>query len=204
MTELFQLQNSQGEIVGINNYIIMSYTPTGLGVDFNNNYTQYENYFIPSKIKTNQGRFKINILFGDIESQSYATFSDFATFLSYQPLTLIYNIDDKTWFRDGILSSLTKTEIGGSTVFQTDKLNESFSLDFINIWYNNKSIEYKTYKIDSSLDYYGKIFNHFITKNNITDDNLIDFAKIDTAKTITNEKNKYCYGYFDRKIDTGE
>ncbi len=107
-----------------------------------------------------QGQFQIYILFGDVESQAYQTFSDFAQFLAYQPLTLTYTTDSGTWYRDGRLNSLTKTEIGGSTVFATDRINESFTLEFINNWYNNKTAEYKSYDPDPNLGQYAKIYSY--------------------------------------------
>lgn len=158
MTEMFQLSNARGEVVGINNYDLTSFTPTGLGIEFNNTYMQYDSYFKLSKTNINQGKFSVNIMFGDIESESYLTFSDFATFLSYQPLMMIYTTDIGTWYRDARLTKLTKTEIGGATVFATDKLNESFSIEFINPWYKNKTGYYKTYDSDSGLAIYSKGF----------------------------------------------
>ncbi|WP_312695049.1 phage distal tail protein domain-containing protein, partial [Leuconostoc pseudomesenteroides] len=135
-------------------------TPTGLGVQFTNTYSQYETYFKATKSTVAQGQFQIYILFGDVESQAYQTFSDFAQFLAYQPLTLTYTTDSGTWYRDGRLNSLTKTEIGGSTVFATDRINESFTLEFINNWYNNKTAEYKSYDPDPNLGQYAKIYSY--------------------------------------------
>ena len=155
---MFALTNARGETVDINNDKLLSYTPTGLGVQFTNTYSQYETYFKATKSTVTQGQFQIHILFGDVESQAYQTFSDFAQFLAYQPLTLTYTTDSGTWYRDGRLNSLTKTEIGGSTVFATDRINESFTLEFINNWYNNKSAEYKSYDPDANLGTYGKIY----------------------------------------------
>ncbi len=155
---MFALTNARGETVDINNDKLLSYTPTGLGVHFTNTYSQYETYFKATKSTVAQGQFQINILFGDVESQAYQTFSDFAQFLAYQPLTLTYTTDSGTWYRDGRLNSLTKTEIGGSTVFATDRINESFTLEFINNWYNNKTAEYKSYDPDPNLGTYGKIY----------------------------------------------
>lgn len=166
MTEAFQLLNARGDQVGINNYDLMSYTPTGLGVQFTNSYNQYDSYFKLSKSTMTQSKFQVNILFGDIESESYQTFSDFATFLNYQPLTFIYSSDIGVWYRDARLSGLTKTEIGGSTVLATDKLDEQFSLEFINPWYNNKSGEYRSYDSDSNLAIYGKGFFNEIGEAN--------------------------------------
>lgn len=157
---MFALTNARGETVDINNDKLLSYTPTGLGVQFTNTYSQYETYFKATKSTVTQGQFQIYILFGDVESQSYRTFSDFAQFLAYQPLTLTYTTDSGTWYRDGRLNSLTKTEIGGSTVFATDRINESFTLEFINNWYNNKTAEYKSYDPDPNLGQYAKIYSY--------------------------------------------
>ncbi|WAM37827.1 phage distal tail protein domain-containing protein [Leuconostoc pseudomesenteroides] len=164
---MFALTNARGETVDINNDKLLSYTPTGLGVQFTNTYSQYETYFKATKSTVTQGQFQIYILFGDVESQAYQTFSDFAQFLAYQPLTLTYTTDSGTWYRDGRLNSLTKTEIGGSTVFATDRINESFTLEFINNWYNNKTAEYKSYDPDHNLGTYGKIYGNQIADTSI-------------------------------------
>lgn len=156
---MLQLTNARGETVDLNSEKLFANTPTGLGVQFTNTYSQYETYFKATKSTVTQGQFQIYILFGDVESQAYQTFSDFAQFLAYQPLTLTYTTDSGTWYRDGRLNSLTKTEIGGSTVFATDRINESFTLEFINNWYNNKTAEYKSYDPDPNLGTYGKIYN---------------------------------------------
>ncbi|AOT56557.1 phage baseplate protein [Weissella soli] len=153
---MFILTNSRGESVDLNGDNLLAYTPNGLGVQFSNMYSQSETYFQLTKSTIQQGQFQISILFGDVESQAYQTFSDFVQFLAYQPLTLTYTTDAGIWYRDGRLGSLTKTEIGGSTIFATDRLNESFTLEFINNWYNNKTAEYKTYDPDPDLATYGK------------------------------------------------
>ncbi|WP_349515875.1 phage distal tail protein domain-containing protein [Leuconostoc suionicum] len=155
---MFVLHNARGESVDLNNDSLLSYTPTGLGTTFTNTYSQYESYFKMTKANIQQGQMQLNILFGDVESRSYQTFSQFATFLSFQPLTLIYNTGVDTWHRDARLTSLTKTEIGGSTVLQVDRLVEQFTIEFINPWYNNKQGRYKTYNIDTGLAIYGSGF----------------------------------------------
>ncbi|MGQ2284283.1 phage distal tail protein domain-containing protein [Leuconostoc pseudomesenteroides] len=157
---MWQLTNARGETVDLDSEKLFANTPTGLGVQFTNTYSQYETYFKATKSTVTQGQFQINILFGDVESQAYQTFSDFAQFLAYQPLTLTYTTDSGTWYRDGRLNSLTKTEIGGSTVFATDRINESFTLEFINNWYNNKTAEYKSYDPDPNLGQYAKIYSY--------------------------------------------
>lgn len=153
---MFTLQNSRGEVVDLDSDDLFGYTPTGLGTVFSNSYSQYESYFKPTKKTIQQGQMSLNILFGSVESNSYQTFSDFASFLAYEPLTLIYTTKSGSWYRDAVLSSLTKTEIGGTTVIQVDRLVEQFAIDFINPWYNNKTADYKSYDADPNLAIYGK------------------------------------------------
>lgn len=152
------LSNARGESVNLVGYDILGYQPTGFGVSFSNSYTQYDSYFSTTNTKINQGQMGMNILFGDVESQSYTTFSSFATFLAYQPLTLTYVSPAGTWKREARVNSIGKSEIGGG-VYATDKLNESFTLDFINPWYNNKVGVYRTYTVDSNLAWVGKTYN---------------------------------------------
>lgn len=155
---MFKLTNARGETVDINTPSLRSYTPTGLGIQITNSYSPYETYFIPTKSVLSQGIMQVYMKFGDIESQSYQSFSDFAQFLAYRPYTLEYDFDDNTYYRDARLQSLTKTEIGGSTIDAFDRLNEIFTLEFINNWYNNKTAEYKSYDPDPNLGAYGKIY----------------------------------------------
>lgn len=153
------LNNARGEQVSLNNWDndLLAYTPTGFGVAFTNTYSQYDNYFKSGNTKVNQGQMSANILFGQVESQSYTTFSAFATFLAYQPLTLTYISPAGTWKRDARVNQVGKSEMGGG-VLATDRLAESFTLDFINPWYNNKTGTYRTYTSDSNLATFGKGF----------------------------------------------
>lgn len=153
---MFRLTNANGDTVDINTPSLRSYTPTGLGVQINNTYTPYETYFIPTSSVLSQGVLQVYIKFGDIESQSYQSFSDFAQFLSYQPYTLEYSVDDSIFYRTARLQSLTKTEVGGSTVGSFDRLNEIFIIEFVDNWYNNKTAEYKSYSVDAGLAITGK------------------------------------------------
>ncbi|MDN2451001.1 MULTISPECIES: phage distal tail protein domain-containing protein [Leuconostoc] len=157
---MFKLTNARGETVDINTPSLRSYTPTGLGLQITNSYSPYETYFIPTKSVLSQGIMQVYMKFGDIESQSYQSFSDFAQFLAYQPYTLEYDFDDNTYYRNARLQSLTKTEIGGSTIDAFDRLNEIFTLEFINNWYNNKTAEYKSYDPDPNLGQYAKIYSY--------------------------------------------
>ena len=153
----YLLSNAKGEQVNLVSSSLLGYTPTGLGVAFSNSYSQYDNYFSLTKSKINQGQMSLNILFGEVDSE-------FATFLSYQPLTLSYVSPAGTWQRDAHVASLNKSEIGGG-VSATDKLNESFTLNFINPWYNNKSVQYIKYKSDPNLAVFGRGYLNANTTN---------------------------------------
>ncbi|WP_439424823.1 phage distal tail protein domain-containing protein [Oenococcus alcoholitolerans] len=182
---MFKLTNAHGETVDLNTDSLREYTPTGLGLAFSNQYSAYESYFIPTKQVLNQGIMQANIQFGDISSQSYQTFSQFAEFLSYQPLTLEYTTDAGTWYRDAQLQGMTKTEIGGSTVGAFDKLNEQFTIEFINNWYNNKTAEYKSYDPDPNLGTYGKIYS--LNKPSTNPDRTINSVLIHDNQDGTNQ-----------------
>lgn len=199
---MFVLQNSRGETVDLDSTDLFGYTPTGLGVQFNNSYSQYESYFKTTKSVVQQGQMSVDILFGSVESKSYKTFSSFASFLAYQPLTLIYNTDVGLWMRDAQLASLTKTEIGGTTVASFDKLNEIFTIDFLNPWYNNKKAIFKTYSPDPNLAKYGKEYVNQGENNAISDTNsIVGLAVVGKAilgqtedESVT--KADFAYGYF--------
>lgn len=199
---MFSLINSRGESVDLSNDDLLSYTPTGLGAIFSNVYNQYESYFKVTKSTIQQGQMSINILFGDIESKSYQSFFEFTTFLAYEPLTLSYTTTIGTWYRDARIASLTKTEIGGSSINAVDRLNEQFTIDFLNPWYNNKSAVFKTYSPDPNLAKYGKEYVNQGANNAISDTNsIVGLAVVGKAilgqtedESVT--KADFAYGYF--------
>ncbi len=172
MVEKFELTNAIGISVGINNFKLMSYTPTGLGVKFNNNYNNYQTYFKLTKQSLSQGQFNAKILFGSVVSETFDSFQKFSEFLAYQPYTMTYTSDSGTWNREAMLSEMTKSEIGSSS-YDPNLLDESFTLEFINNWYNNKSAEYKSYDPDPNLGTYGKIYrpkyDQYVNRNLLLD-----------------------------------
>ncbi|AVI95046.1 hypothetical protein AX764_04360 [Oenococcus oeni] len=156
---MFQLTNAKGETVDIQTNAIRAYTPVGLGSQFTNTYVAYGAHFIrtnhqPVDPTTLPGQFYIG--FGGVMSQSYQSFADFASFLAYEPLTLTYTTDSGTWMRKCYSESLTKTEIGGSSVNATDVLNEIFIVEFASPWYQEKSVDYADYPDDDGLAIFGK------------------------------------------------
>ncbi|WP_257614503.1 phage distal tail protein domain-containing protein [Oenococcus oeni] len=158
---MFQLTNAKGETVDIQTNSLRAYTPTGLGTQYNNTYTPFGATFIRTShlpIDPTSLPVQFYLQFGDVSSQSYQTFSDFASFLAYEPLTLSYTTDSGTWYRDCNVESLTKTEIGGSSIIAADRLNEIIIFEFINPWYNNLSAVYQGYSDDPNLGTYGKIY----------------------------------------------
>ncbi|SYW19475.1 phage distal tail protein domain-containing protein [Oenococcus oeni] len=195
MTSMFQLTNAQGKTVDLNSNSLRSYTPIGLGLYMTNTYSVYNSSFIRTNSQLTDptsNPYEVYIQFGDISSQSYQTFSDFASFLAYPPYTLVYRTDAGTWYREANLQSITKTEIGGSTIIAADRLNETFILEFYTAWYQLQSEEYVSYSDDPNLGLYGKIYNTSI-KRNATDDSasfpdqtLINSSGIDLASIHDN------------------
>lgn len=158
MVEKFQLTNAKGETVGLNNFKFMSYSPSGLGVKFENSYNRYQSYFKLTSHNVAQGQFTARILFGNIVSETFDSFSEFSMFLAYQPYTMTYTSDAGVWHREAFLSEMTKSNIGNSSL-DPNLLDESFTLEFINNWYNNVKAEYQTYTPDVGLKTFGKAYN---------------------------------------------
>ncbi|WP_257609831.1 phage distal tail protein domain-containing protein, partial [Oenococcus oeni] len=160
-----------------------------------NTYSVYNSSFIRTNSQLTDptsNPYEVYIQFGDISSQSYQTFADFASFLAYPPYTLAYTTDAGTWYRKANLQSITKTEKGGSTIIAADRLNEAFILEFYTAWYQLQSEEYVSYSNDPNLGLYGKIYNTSI-KRNATDDSvsfpdqtLINSSGIDLASIHDN------------------
>ena len=158
---MFQLTNANGDTVDLNTDNLRAYTPTGLGLVLKNTYSVYKSSFLKTFSQIDDptsSPAQFYLKFGDVKSQSYQSFSDFSSFLAYQPYTLTYTTNAGTWYRDCNLQSLTKTEIGGSTIGQYERLNEILILEFINPWYNNLSAVYQEYSDDPNLGTYGKIY----------------------------------------------
>lgn len=158
MARKFNIYNARGEMVELFSDKLFTINPSGLGVSFENSYSQYESYFIQTNSNVSQGVFEANIIFSQIKSQTYQRFSDFVHFLAYQPYTFEYVIDSNSWKRDAYLKSLPKGEASNAGLLQ-----EQITLEFINNWYNNKTAEYKSYDADPALAAYGK---GYFQKNN--------------------------------------
>nr|WP_256957980.1 MULTISPECIES: phage distal tail protein domain-containing protein [unclassified Streptococcus] len=128
---ILKLINSKGEIMDLMDRAHFGYRPDGLGIAFSNTYEDNNANFIPIERKLNQGKLKLQMLFGLQTTDSYERFLEFAQFLNYQPLTLSYTAKGlDTYYRDCQISELTKSEIG-----EFDVLAEGFTLDFLTPWY---------------------------------------------------------------------
>ncbi|WP_235181592.1 phage distal tail protein domain-containing protein, partial [Oenococcus oeni] len=87
---MFQLTNAQGKTVDIQSNTLRAYTPIGLGLYMTNTYSVYNSSFIRTNSQLTDptsNPYEVYIQFGDISSQSYQTFADFASFLAYPPYT---------------------------------------------------------------------------------------------------------------------
>lgn len=197
MVRKFNLYNARGEIVELLSDKLFALNPTGLGLSLENSYSQYQTYMIRTNSKVTQGSFQTNIVFSQIKSQTYQQFSDFAQFLAYQPYTLEYVIDSGAWKRDAYLKELPKSEAATAGL-----IDEQFTLEFINNWYNNKTAEYKSYDPDPNLAKYGKEYINQGANIAISDTNsIVGLAVVGKAilgqteyESVT--KAYFAYGYF--------
>lgn len=151
MVRKFELINCNGESVSLFSEKLFATAPTGLGLNLDNVFSASDNYFIHTKSKVAQGNFQTTITFSQIKTATYSDFSDFASFLSHQPLTLKYITQTGTWYRDNLLKSISKGEASMAGL-----LSESFDIEFINPWYRHKSEESNAYNSDSDMQFFGK------------------------------------------------
>ena len=139
MIRQFRLYNSKDDMIDLlNNLDFFGVDPEGLGVSFDNALYGSNANFLPSGRALNAQQFTISILFGAETGESYQRYRDFVQFLNKPPYRLFYETDAGAYYRDCLLSELTKTELNEYFVLQ-----ESFVLDFTTPFYRwvNESYE---------------------------------------------------------------
>lgn len=139
MIRQFRLYNSKDDMIDLlNNLDFFGVDPEGLGVSFDNALYGSNANFLPSGRALNAQQFTISILFGAETGESYQRYRDFVQFLNKPPYRLYYETDAGAYYRDCLLSELTKTELNEYFVLQ-----ESFVLDFTTPFYRwvNESYE---------------------------------------------------------------
>lgn len=139
MIRQFRLYNSKDDMIDLlNNLDFFGVDPEGLGVSFDNALYGSNANFLPSGRALNAQQFTISILFGAETGESYQRYRDFVQFLNKPPYRLYYETDAGAYYRDCLLSELTKSELNEYFVLQ-----ESFVLDFTTPFYRwvNESYE---------------------------------------------------------------
>lgn len=139
MIRQFRLYNSKDDMIDLlNNLDFFGVDPEGLGVSFDNALYGSNANFLPSGRALNAQQFTISILFGAETGESYQRYRDFVQFLNKPPYRLYYETDAGAYYRDCLLSELTKTELNEYFVLQ-----ENFVLDFTTPFYRwvNESYE---------------------------------------------------------------
>lgn len=117
MIRQFSLQNEQGVI-----YSLMDvkrgflYEPEGLGVEYDYSYSRIGSAWINNEKEVSQEAIEGTLVFADKPYLGAAEFISFA--IPAQKLTLIYQTDAGTYYRDVDLVSMEKTEIGEGGVLQ--------------------------------------------------------------------------------------
>ena len=139
MIRQIRLYNSKNDMIDfLNNLDFFGFSPEGLGVSFDNDLYGSNATFLSGGKALNAKQFTINILFGAETGESYQRYSEFVQFLNKPPYRLYYETDAGTFYRDCLLSELTKTELNEYSVLQ-----ESFVLDFTTPFYRWISESYE-------------------------------------------------------------
>ena len=142
-----------------------AHNPSGLGINFNNDYAQSKTDFILNKTELNQAELKLTVAFGINTNQAYKDFETVGEFLNYQPMTLAYFTDDTDeYLRDCRLASLSKSELQAGRI-----LDEELILEFTSPWYRWEYGKLSPY-VDQSGD--GKV--HSYTYDYVYEDNISD------------------------------
>ncbi|HEL1640805.1 TPA: phage baseplate protein [Streptococcus suis] len=131
MIRNFKLINAKGDVLDLMQSSHFAHNPSGLGINFNNDYAQSKTDFILNKTELNQGELNLTVAFGINTKQAYKDFASIGEFLNYQPMTLAYytNGTDE-YLRDCRLASLSKSELQTGRI-----LDEELILEFISPWY---------------------------------------------------------------------
>lgn len=129
MIRQFSLQNEQGVV-----YSLMDvkrgflYEPEGLGVEYDYSYSRIGSAWINNEKEVSQEAIEGTLIFADKPYLGAAEFIGFA--IPAHKLTLIYQTDAGTYYRDVDLISMEKTEIGEGGVLQCP-----VTLMPVSLWY---------------------------------------------------------------------
>lgn len=164
MVRNFKLINARGDVLDLMESSHFAHSPSGLGINFNNDYSQSNTDFILTKTELSQGELNLTVAFGINTKQAYKDFETVGGFLNYQPMTLAYYTDDTDeYLRDCRLASLSKSELK-----DFDILDEDLTIQFISPWYQWETSEIPIYNNQSND---GKVYDFsysYVYEDNIS------------------------------------
>lgn len=173
MVREFSLMNDLGQefsLMDIENFCLFT-EPQGLGIDYNNEYTQLENIFVNIARKINQSKISGQINFAGYDN--YRKFIDFIE--SSNSLMLKYKVPyqkPKIFYRDVEVETISKTEINSNGI-----ISESISINCLSLWYENKVVTFQS--TGSEAQNWDYEWDYKWDGNNSTDIEFINPGHID-------------------------
>lgn len=139
MIRQIRIYNAVDDMIDLlNNLDYFGINPDGLGVSFDNELYGANASFLSGGKALNNKQFEIQILFGANAGDPYQLYNEFIQFLNKPPYRLYYETSAGAFYRDCILSELTKSELNEYSI-----LHENFVLDFVTPFYRWVSEEYE-------------------------------------------------------------
>lgn len=139
MIRQIRLYNSKNDMIDfLSNLDFFGISPEGLGVSFDNDLYGSNANFLSGGKALNGNQFGLQVLFGADGGDPYLRYNEFIKFLNKPPYRLYYETTAGAFYRDCILSEITKSELNEYFVLQ-----ENFVLDFTTPFYRWVSNEYE-------------------------------------------------------------
>lgn len=135
---LLNEKNQKFSFMDIKNYCLLT-EPSGLGISYDIDYAQLGNVFVTNTKKVSQGQIGGTVNF--LNYDNYKKLADFIAKAESLKLlyTIPYNSGSKSFYRDVIVKSLGKTELGNTTGI----LSEPIVFDCLSLWYEPRIIRYE-------------------------------------------------------------
>lgn len=178
----FSLLNEKGQefsLMDIQNYCFLS-SPTGLGINFNSDYEQMGNTFVESIRKVSQGRVPGSLYF--LNYDKYREFSDFvfgSNKLRFK-YVIPYSDNQKTFYKDVKIMSLSKTEIDK----RYNVLISQVSFDCLTLWYETKIVEYEMDEEENAL-VWDFMWDSYFVDYGSRDIEFLNQGQVDSAIELT-------------------
>lgn len=203
MIRSFRLYNDRGDMIDmLENLDFLAFNPEGLGVKFDNGFSQTDANFIFDKTKVVNTPLKLRIVFGALGENPYQKYSEFLELLNHPPYVLEYILPEGAWKKKIRLNELSKGEITIGTT-----LVEEITFDTVTPWYNEIANETT---IVPGLVGGGKIFIHSVNAAAISKPKILAYpqaysnlAYIDSLpQRLKPTESAFIYdGYYDGYYD---